>query len=1295
MTQILKWYVKYSFFSDFRSKYREKSTERTVFMKKKVLSLIVAIVMVLTMLPVMGLATDTPPAVTITSISYADGAVSLAWQAQDGVDGYRVYRKTGSGKWTTVLSSTTGTSYTDTTVTEGKTYSYTLRSNVGSAWSTGYNDTAKTITVKATVEPQPVTITSISYADGAVSLAWQGQDSVDGYRIYRKTGSGKWITIVASTTDTSYTDTTVTEGKTYSYTLRSNVGSAWSTGYNDTAKTITAKAAVEPQPVTITTIDYADGAVSLAWQGQDGVEGYRIYRKTGSGKWITIVASTTDTSFTDTTVTEGKTYSYTLRSNVGSAWSTGYNDTAKTITAKAAVEPQPVTITSISYVDGAVSLAWQGQDGVDGYRIYRKTGSGKWTTIVASTTDTSFTDTTVTEGKTYSYTLRSNVGSTWSTGYNDTAKTIKVPSAVPDDVNISMITQSTEGGIIVSWDAVPSADGYRVYRKTANASWKTVLSNTTDTTFTDTNANVGVTYYYTIRSVKNGVWSTGYNDTVKSFAAGTAGLGFNQYTGMISCADEDIREIYIPAVINGVKVKGIEANGFSGCKNLTTVTVLSGTQDLSIGAYAFENCTALSKVDFRDVITSIGEYAFKNCTALNSVDLPTSLKNISKKAFSGCVIEKLVVTGNGSFGIKLNSIGLSSIKELEIKKGVTGIGYGAFRGCDSLTSVTIPESVMSIGKNAFMGCSGLKSVTIPPSVTKISDYAFSGCSGLTSVTIPAEVTTIDTGVFQDCSGLASVIVPEGITSLGERAFYGCTGLTLVTIPSSVTSIGAYAFGNCTSLPIVTIPEGVTSIGTGAFSNCSSLTSVTIPSSVTSIGKYIFSGCSALNSVIIPEGVISIGNHAFDGCGGLTEVTIPSSVAKIGDYAFNGCSRLVRVNISDLAAWCCITIGDISYYPDLDRMDVDYASNPLSYAHHLYIDGKEVTNLIIPEGVYSINYNTFSGCSGLTSLTLSSSVTSIGDKAFYDCSGITSLTIPASVTSIGKNAFVGIKNIETISIPKDVNSDIVSLVNGCTKLTDIYYGGSKAQWANIRSKFKDSVIDNARLHYAEAYPVTGGNIYFDKAAGAITYYEGNITSLVIPEKIDGVAVCSIDRLVFKGCGSLMSVTIPASVTSIGTDAFYGCSKLETINVNGKNPVFASYDGVLFTKNKKEMLLCPNARSGSYTVPKGVTNIGEAFRNCKSLTSVIIPEGVNSIAIYAFRGCWALTSVTIPKSVMNIGANAFLDCKKITNVYYGGDESGWDRIKENLEEWVDTETGERGQYDYGEHLPNATIHYNSAN
>ena len=138
---------------------------------------------------------------------------------------------------------------------------------------------------------------------------------------------------------------------------------------------------------------------------------------------------------------------------------------------------------------------------------------------------------------------------------------------------------------------------------------------------------------------------------------------------------------------------------------------------------------------------------------------------------------------------------------------------------------------------------------------------------------------------------------------------------------------------------------------------------------------------------------SIWDYAFSGCSGLTSVTIPNSVTSIGDYAFSGCSDLTSVYISDIAAWCNIDFKSGS-------------SNPLSHAHHLYLNGEEVKDLVIPNSVTSIGDLAFYDCSGLTSVTIPNSVTSIGDYAFWGCSGLTSVTIPNSVTSIGWGAFSG-------------------------------------------------------------------------------------------------------------------------------------------------------------------------------------------------------------------------------------------------------------------------------------------------
>ena len=154
-------------------------------------------------------------------------------------------------------------------------------------------------------------------------------------------------------------------------------------------------------------------------------------------------------------------------------------------------------------------------------------------------------------------------------------------------------------------------------------------------------------------------------------------------------------------------------------------------------------------------------------------------------------------------------------------------------------------------------------------------------------------------------------------------------------------------------------------------------------------KYMY--CDGLTSVTIGNSVTSIGKCAFESCSGLTSVTIGNSVKSIGDGAFDACFDLTSVHISDIAAWCNIDFED-------------YASNPLFYAHHLYLNGEEVKDLVIPNSVTSIGDYAFDGCSGLTSVTIPNSVTSIGGAAFYGCSGLIFVNIGNSVTSIGAYAF---------------------------------------------------------------------------------------------------------------------------------------------------------------------------------------------------------------------------------------------------------------------------------------------------
>ena len=520
-------------------------------------------------------------------------------------------------------------------------------------------------------------------------------------------------------------------------------------------------------------------------------------------------------------------------------------------------------------------------------------------------------------------------------------------------------------------------------------------------------------------------------------------------------------------------------------------------------------------------------------------------------------------------------------QEAAITKKTSGYYYGDISIPSCVNYKEVNYSVTSIDVGAFQNCIDLTSVAIPNSVTGINGDTFEGCSGLTSVTIGNSVTYIGGGAFYGCSSLASVTIPNSVTSIGSGAFYGCRSLTSVTIPNSVTSIGNEAFSGCYSLTSVTIPESVTSIGVGTFYGCSGLTSVTIPESGMFIGDMAFSYCRSLTSVTIPNSVTSIGNEAFSGCSSLTSVNISNSVTYIGSRAFYGCSGLTSVHISDLSAWCNIVFWGSD-------------SNPLTYAHHLFIEGNEVFNLTVPSNVTSIGGCAFYGCSGLTSVTIPNSVTSIGSCAFSQCSGLTSVTIPNSVTSIDGSAFRNCSSLTSVTIPNSVTSIGSEAFRSCSSLTSV---GCLCCPTSVSSNiFSDCTnIQEVTFDCEKVTPLLRGN----KANAKITMTD---------------KVTSIGDMAFFGCSGLTSVTIPDSVTSIGAYAFSDCSGLTFV-----------------------------------TIGNNVTSIDVgAFQDCIGLTSVAIPNSVAGICSKAFSGCSKLSKLKLGKSINIIQSGAFANCESLADV-----------------------------------------------
>ena len=219
--------------------------------------------------------------------------------------------------------------------------------------------------------------------------------------------------------------------------------------------------------------------------------------------------------------------------------------------------------------------------------------------------------------------------------------------------------------------------------------------------------------------------------------------------------------------------------------------------------------------------------------------------------------------------------------------------------------------------------------------------------------------------------------------------------------------------------------------------------------VTSIGYLAFANCPGLTSVTIPNSVTSIVDAAFQECSGLVSVTMGNGVTRIGESAFINCKQLKSIKISDLAAWCNIEFENNS-------------SNPLYYAHHLYLNGEEIKDLVIPNRVTRVGNYAFSGCHGLTSVTIPDGVTTIGKYAFQWCKSLTSVTISNSVTSIEYSAFYACSVLSSVTIGSGIESIGFQAFAYCPELTDVYCYANNVPDTETNA-FDSSSVETATLH----------------------------------------------------------------------------------------------------------------------------------------------------------------------------------------------------------------------------------------
>lgn len=396
------------------------------------------------------------------------------------------------------------------------------------------------------------------------------------------------------------------------------------------------------------------------------------------------------------------------------------------------------------------------------------------------------------------------------------------------------------------------------------------------------------------------------------------------------------------------------------------------------------------------------------------------------------------------------------------------------------------------------------------------------------------------------------------------------------------------------------------------------------------GHYVYrlleDGTAEIVSFLEDETILSDGTTVCDGIR-FDEAT-GEFVMENEDEVFS-----VTLNIPDQLDGCTVTSIGKSAFSDCSMFtQVSVPQSVKEIKNRAFNSCYSLQSITLPEGLLCISEEAFDECSSLTSITLPASVTAIGAEAFYCCSDLLQINLPEGLTSIGDRAFYGCTSLTTLHLPDSIESIGAAAFADCIALEGFTLADNHPVFMLI-----DGVLINANAMELVCYPA------------GLTAAE-----YVIPEGITSIGEKAFSvGLMYSGTHPLSTVTLPRSMTRIGTSAFSGSSISSVVFSESITSIgdYAFFDCPKITSmvipegittiDKSAFHFCSNLTS--ITLPQSLTSIGESvFAACSSLTEVVIPQGVTSIGTAAFQACSSLEKVTIPASVEDLGRLLFMNC-----------------------------------------------------